>query len=321
MMEISDVQEILASIKAEVAKTVVGYEDVVDILLAAMLSGGHVLIEGPVGIGKTTLAKTFAQAIGGTFKRIQMTPDLLPADVLGVNVFNQADGSWELKRGPVFSNVLLIDELNRASPKVQSAFLEVMQEKQVSIEGETLFLELPFMALATQVPNTGTGTYLLTDVQLDRFGFKIDLTYPEDDVELRVLRDIDIIESTDVESVVSTEMVKSLSERVMEVFVHERVQSYIVSIVLWLRGNPAVMSGPSTRASIWLLKGSRALALVNGRDYVIPDDVKHLANSILTHRVELTSMARAQETSVIQLVKEALDSVPVPKEKDLSEDK
>ena len=316
MMEISDVQEILASIKAEVAKTVVGYEDVVDILLAAMLSGGPVLIEGPVGIGKTTLAKTFAQAIGGTFKRIQMTPDLLPADVLGVNVYNQADGSWELKRGPVFCNVLLIDELNRASPKVQSAFLEVMQEKQVSIEGETLPLELPFMALATQVPNTGAGTYLLTDVQLDRFGFKLELTYPEDAVELKVLRGIDRIESTEVESVVTTETVVSLSERVKEVFVHEKVQSYIVSIVLWLRGNPAVMSGPSTRASIWLLKGSRALALVNGRDYVIPDDVKHLANSTLTHRIELTSMARAQEINVKQLVSEVLDNVPVPKNYD-----
>jgi len=314
MMEISKVQEILAAIKAEVAKTVIGYEDVIDILLTAMLSGGHVLIEGPAGIGKTTLAKTFAQAIGGSFKRIQMTPDLLPADVLGVNVYNQADGSWELKRGPVFCNVLLIDELNRASPKVQSAFLEVMQEKQVSIEGETLSLELPFMALATQVPNTGTGTYLLTDVQLDRFGFKLDLTYPGKSVELKVLSEIDRIESADVESVVTTETVVSLSERAREVFVHERVQSYIVSIVLWLRGNPAVMSGPSTRASIWLLKGARALALVNGRDYVIPDDVKHLANSVLTHRVELTSMARAQETSVTQLVREALNSVPVPTE-------
>ena len=313
-MEISEVQEILASIKAEVARTVVGYEDVVDILLAAMLSGGHVLIEGPAGIGKTTLAKTFAQAIGGSFKRIQMTPDLLPADVLGVNVYNQNTGDWELKRGPVFSNVLLVDELNRASPKVQSAFLEVMQEKQISIEGETLVLSPPFMVLATQVPNTGSGTYLLTDVQLDRFGFKLDLTYPEDSVELQVLSDIDRIESNHVEAVVSPEMVGSLSERVKQVFVHERVQSYIVGLVLWLRGNPAVLSGPSTRASIWLMKGARALALVHGRDYVIPDDVKHLANSILVHRIELTSMSRAQEINVKRLVEEALDSVPVPKE-------
>lgn len=314
LVDISDVQDKLAAIKAEVARTVVGYEDVVDILLAAMLSGGHVLIEGPAGIGKTTLAKTFAQAIGGSFKRIQMTPDLLPADVIGVKVYNQSVNDWELKEGPVFSNVLLVDELNRASPKVQSAFLEVMQEKQISIEGETLTLDPPFMVLATQVPNTGTGTYMLTDVQLDRFGFKLDLNYPEDSVELKVLADIDRIESNGVEEVVSSEIVVSLSERAKQVFVHERVQSYIVSLVLWLRGNPAILTGPSTRASIWLMKGARALALVNGRDYVIPDDVKHLADSILVHRVELTSMSRAQKINVKQLVEEALGSVPVPKD-------
>lgn len=311
-MEISEVQGILAKIKTEVARTVVGYEDVIDILLAAMLSGGHVLIEGPAGIGKTTLAKTFAQAIGGSFKRIQMTPDLLPADVLGVNVYNQASGGWELKRGPVFSNVLLVDELNRASPKVQSAFLEVMQEMQVSLEGETLEIEAPFMVLATQVPNAGMGTYLLSDVQLDRFGYKIDLTYPEDDVELRVLVDIDRIESVVVEPVVDLEKIVGLTDAVKDVYVHERVQSYIVNLVLWLRGNPSVLSGPSTRASIWLLKGARALALVNGRDYVIPDDVKHLTVGILSHRVELSSMARSQGIGVAKLVYEALSEVPVP---------
>lgn len=312
-MDISDVQEKLAAIKAEVARTVVGYEDVVDIMLAAMLSGGHVLIEGPAGIGKTTLAKTFAQAIGGTFKRIQMTPDLLPADVLGVNVYNQASGEWELKRGPVFSNVLLVDELNRASPKVQSAFLEVMQERQVSLEGETLVIDPPFMVLATQVPNTGMGTYLLSDVQLDRFGYKIDLSYPEDDIELRVLSEIDRIESNVIEPVIEVKKIAGLTEAVTEVFVHERVQSYIVNLVLWLRGNPSVLSGPSTRASIWLLKGARALALVNGRDFVIPDDVKHLATSVLSHRVELSSMARSQGLDVKSLVDEALSDVPVPK--------
>lgn len=313
MLDLSDVQDKLAAIKAEVSRTVVGYEDVTDTLLAAMLSGGHVLIEGPAGIGKTTLAKTFAQAIGGSFKRIQMTSDLLPADVLGVNVFNQASGEWELKRGPVFSNVLLVDELNRASPKVQSAFLEVMQERQVSLEGETLSIDPPFMVLATQVPNTGMGTYLLSDVQLDRFGYKIDLTYPEDEVELRVLGDIDRIESNVVEPVIDVERIAGLTDAVKDVYVHERVQSYIVNLVLWLRGNPSVLSGPSTRASIWLLKGARALALVNGRDYVIPDDVKHLAASVLNHRVELSSMARSQNLSVETLIDEALNDIPIPR--------
>jgi MoxR-like ATPase len=274
---------------------------------------GHVLIEGPAGIGKTTLAKTFAQAIGGDFRRVQMTPDLLPADVLGVNVFNQRSGEWELKHGPIFCNVVLVDELNRASPKVQSAFLEVMQEQQVSIEGVSLDVPLPFMVLATQVPFSGAGTYVLTDVQLDRFGFKVDLDYPEDDVEHRVLEDIDRIESVDVQRIVEPDDIVELSKATLDIFVHERVKRYIVDLVLWLRGNPSVLMGPSTRASIWLLKGSRALAMVRGRDHVLPDDVKHLAMSVLTHRLELSSTARAEDISVVELVEQALEAVPVPK--------
>ena len=312
-MDISEVQGKLAAIKAEVGKVVVGYEDVIDTLLVAMLCGGHVLIEGPPGIGKTTLAKTFAQSIGGVFKRVQMTPDLLPADVIGVNVYNQRSGEWVLKEGPIFSNVLLVDELNRASPKVQSAFLEVMQEKQVSLEGETRRVPRPFMVLATQVPFAGSGTYVLTDVQLDRFGFKIDLYYPEDAVELQVLDDIDRIEGVEVEKIVEPADIVELSEAAQGVFVHERVRRYIVDLVLWLRGNPSVLMGPSTRASIWLLKGSRALALVRGRDHVIPDDVKHLALGVLSHRLELSSTARAEDVRVEDLVKSALVAVPVPK--------
>ncbi len=312
-MDINEVQDNLTAIKEEVARVVVGYEDVVDILLAAMLSGGHVLIEGPAGIGKTTLAKTFAQAIGGDFKRVQMTPDLLPADVIGVNVYNQKSNEWELKKGPIFCNVLLVDELNRASPKVQSAFLEVMQERQVTIEGESLSAPEPFMVLATQVPFSGTGTYVLTDVQLDRFGFKVDLNYPEDIVELKVLNDIDRIEAVKVDRIVEPETIVKLSEMVQDVYVHERVRRYIVDLVIWLRGNPSVLMGPSTRASIWLMKGSRALSLIHGRGHVLPDDVKHLAISVLSHRLELTSTARAEDVEVKDLVAEALRVVPVPK--------
>ncbi len=313
-MDIGELQERLGAIKAEVGRVVVGLDDVVDVLLVAMLSGGHVLIEGPPGIGKTTLAKTFAQAMGGVFKRVQMTPDLLPADVIGVNVYNQGSGEWALKRGPIFANVLLVDELNRASPKVQSAFLEVMQERQVTIEGETLPVPEPFMVLATQVPYTGRGTYVLTDVQVDRFGFKIDINYPENDVELRVLSEIDRIEAVDVERIVEPGVLVELSKTVQDVFVHERVRRYIVDLVMWLRGSPQVLMGPSTRASIWLMRGSRALALIRGREHVLPDDVKHLALSVLVHRLELTSAARAEDVRVEGLVDEALMAVPVPKD-------
>jgi MoxR-like ATPase len=312
-MNVDEAREKLAAIRAEVGKIVVGLEDAIDLLLVAMLSGGHVLLEGPPGIGKTTLAKTFAQSIGGSFKRIQMTPDLLPADVLGVNVYNQRDGSWSLRRGPIFCNLVLVDELNRASPKVQSAFLEVMQERQVTIEGETLGLGEPFMVLATQVPYAGTGTYLLTDVQIDRFGYKLDLYYPEDAVELQVLEEIDRIDEANTDAVVSPEDVVALGDAAKGIYVHSRVKRYVVGLVMWLRGNPNVLMGPSTRASIWLLKGSRALALMRGREYVIPDDVKYLSMSVLSHRVELTSMSRAENVTVRSLVEEALKAVPVPK--------
>lgn len=312
-MQAEDVQARLTSIRKRVGEVVVGYDDVVETLIVALLSGGHVLLEGPPGIGKTTLARSFAQSVGGDFKRIQMTPDLLPADVLGVNVYNQRDGTWSLKRGPVFANVVLVDELNRAPPKVQSAFLEVMQERQVTIEGTTLSMAKPFMVIATQVPYTRAGTYLLSDVQLDRFAFKVDLGYPPRGVEDEILHRVDVLEQHELEAILSTDNVNELSDQVSSIIVHERIRGYILDVVSWLRGNTSVREGPSTRASLWLLKGSRAMALLEGRDYVTPDDVKFLADKVLTHRIELTPQARAEDVSEAGLVKAALEAVAVPK--------
>jgi len=312
-MQADEVQASLKRIRSRVGEVVVGYDEVVDTLIVALLSGGHVLLEGPPGIGKTTMARSFAQSVGGDFKRIQMTPDLLPADVLGVNVYNQREGDWTLKKGPIFGNIILVDELNRAPPKVQSAFLEVMQERQVTIEGVTMYMERPFMVIATQVPYTRAGTYLLSDVQLDRFAFKVDLGYPLRGVEEEILRRVDVIEEPRLEAVLTPRAVVELSEQVSGIQVHERIQGYILDVVAWLRGNSSIREGPSTRASLWLLKGSRARALLEGRDYVVPDDVKFLADKVLTHRIELTPQARAEETNERGLVKAALEAVPVPK--------
>jgi MoxR-like ATPase len=313
-VEASEVQSKLKAVRDSVSEVVVGMDDVMEMLLIALLSDGHVLLEGKPGVGKTTMAKTFAKAIGGSFQRIQMTPDLLPSDVLGVNVYNQQKRDWTLRRGPIFGNIILIDELNRSSPKVQSAFLEVMQERQVTIEGQTLLLEKPFMVIATQVPYGEAGTYPLTSVQIDRFAYKVTLGYPEAGEEMEILKRTDLIESIDIEPTIELDDVLSMEDQVKMVYVHERVKAYIVDIVNTLRGNRYVRAGPGPRASINLMKGCRVRAMMEGRSYVIPDDVKKLANPTLTHRLELTVQARADETSPERLIQEALGSVEVPKD-------
>lgn len=204
-----------------------------------------------------------------------------------------------------------MDELNRTSPKVQSAFLEVMQESQVSLEGETLSIDPLFMVLATQVPNSGISTYLLSDVQLDRFVYKIDLTYPEDDVEIAVLHNIDQIKANKVKPVIDLDTIVTLKSAVKNVYVHKHVHSYIVDLVMWLRSNPLVLSGPSTRATICLLKGARAIALVNGRDFVIPDDIKTIYRHVLMRRIELSNIVKSQGESVLKLVNAVINIVPL----------
>ena len=312
-MDVAEVQDRLGKVREKVAKVVVGLDSVVEMMLIALISGGHILLEGQPGLGKTTLARAFAQTIGGRFRRIQMTPDLLPADVLGVNVYNPYNSTWALRRGPIFANVVLVDELNRASPKVQSAFLEVMQEGRVSIEGETLVLDRPFLVVATQLPYGEMGTYPLTSVQIDRFAYRVLLENPESEVELEIVRRIDEIESALIEPVLSQGEIRGLEKQAMLVHVSDEIQEYVVRLVQSLRRNPDVRIGPSPRASIWLKRGARVKAMMEGRDFVIPDDVKALVSRVVPHRVELTSQAKAEEMDVYRLMAEVLHSTPVPK--------
>ena len=313
-MGISQTQNKLRAVRNNVSQIVVGMDDVIDTLIIALVSEGHILLEGKPGVGKTTVAKVFANTIGGKFQRIQMTPDMLPNDVLGVNIFDPETRKWELRRGPIFGNVILIDELNRASPKVQSAFLEVMQERQVTIEGTSLPLEAPFIVIATQVPYGEAGTYPLTTVQIDRFAYRVNMQYPSTENEIEILRRMDMLDTINVKPILNRDDIISLQEQVKMITINEKLNKYVAEVVNWLRASRYVRAGPGPRASISLMKGCRVKALIENRDYVIPDDVKFLADKALSHRMELTPQARADEVSTESLVEEALKTVEVPKD-------
>jgi MoxR-like ATPase len=303
----------IEKIVSEVQKFIVGKKDVIEMLLVALLSEGHILLEGPPGTAKTLITKTFAQTIGAKFTRIQMTPDTLPADILGTMVYNVKTSEFYLKKGPIFSNIILVDELNRAPPKTQAAFLEVMQEKQITIEGNTYSIEKPFLLLATQIPYGSPGTYPLTEVQTDRFAYKIKILHPTPEEEMQILEKIDHIETEQVKQVTTKEEVLKLIEKVKEVYVSEAIRKYIVDLVTNLRNNHSILEeGPSARASIWMMKASRAYALINGRNYVIPDDVKIIAPHVLRHRIRLRK-EELEEINEDQIIQETLSTTPVPK--------
>jgi MoxR-like ATPase len=302
----------MSKIVSEVGRFIVGKRDAIEMMLVALLSEGHILLEGPPGTAKTLMAKTFAQAIGAKFSRIQMTPDTLPADILGTMVYNVRDSSFYLRRGPIFANLILIDELNRAPPKTQAAFIEVMQERQVTIEGVAYPVERPFLVLATQMPYGAAGTYPLTEVQRDRFAYNVRVRHASPEEEMEILARIDEIESGVVTQVADVGEVLKAIEAARGVYVSDAVREYIVNLVAGLRVNDILIEGPSARASIWLMKASKAYALIHGRSYVIPDDVKAVAPHVLRHRIILRREI-LEETDEESVISEALKATPVPK--------
>lgn len=309
---LAELRQIPTRLLDAVSQTIVGKDEAKTVLLVALLSGGHVLIEGMAGTAKTLLGRTFAGAFGGSFKRIQLTVDLLPTDVTGFYMY-RADGTSQFVPGPIFAHVVLADELNRTTPRTQAAFLEAMQERQVTIEGTVHPLPSPFMVIASQVPTGAPGTYPLPDVQLDRFMFRVWSGYPTPEEEAAVLGRIDLLEHPQVEPVASPEEILAVMDRVREVHVAPEVGEYMIALITRVREDPDVLVGPSPRATIALYKGSRALAFLDGRDFVLPDDVKRLVSPALTHRVHLRPEAGMDGVMPDQVIQRALEEVPVPR--------
>ncbi len=278
----------------------------------ALIAGGHILIEGFPGTAKTKLAKSFATAIGGEFKRIQFTPDMMPADITGFYLYSP-DGNSRFIEGAIFANILLADELNRTTPRTQSALLEAMQEYQVTVEKKTYPIAKPFMVIATQVLAGGEGTYPLTDVQIDRFLLRVFSGYSTKEEEKRIISEIDRIEEPVISDVTSLEEIVASQELAKQVYVSPDIVEYIASIIVSLRNSPDILSGPSSRATIALYKCSRVLAMLDGREFVIPDDIKHLTFLALEHRVRIKTESEMDDITPRMVLERTLEQVPVPK--------
>ena len=308
-----EVAEAAAKIKANIEKVLVGKGGVIELTLAAVLAGGHILIEDVPGIGKTTLARTLADSLDCSFKRIQFTPDLMPSDITGIHYFNQKNGEFEFRPGPIIAQIVLADEINRATPRTQSALLEAMAERQLTVDGVTISLPTPFLVIATQNPIELEGTFPLPEAQLDRFLLRIRLGYPmeiEEEAMLERFQTGDPL--ADLQPVAAAQEVAGYQELVREVYFEPVLRNYLVQLVQATRVHVDVELGASPRASMGLYRCSQALAAIRGRDYVTPDDVKTLAPYALAHRMILKSQARLRDRTAETVLGEILDQLPVP---------
>lgn len=316
-LDLSELQQSVQKIKDEVGKVIVGQKDMVDMLIASLLAKGHVLIEGVPGVAKTITAKLLAKSLSVGFSRIQFTPDLMPSDILGTSVFNLKDSEFEFKKGPIFSNMILIDEINRAPAKTQAALFEVMEEQQITIDGNTFKLESPFMVLATQNPIEQEGTYRLPEAQLDRFLFKIDVNYPNLEEEIEIIsREHNLknkVKIDEISSFLTAFQIASYQNLVSQIMVETHLLNYIAQLIVATRSNPFLYLGASPRASIAILKASKAFAAMSGRDFVTPEDIKRAAIPVLHHRVIVTPEREMEGVSSKQIIQQIIETVEIPR--------
>lgn len=314
---ISELRDSLDKIKAEIGKVIVGQESMIEHLLVALLSNGHVLIEGVPGVAKTITAKLLSKTIDVDFSRIQFTPDLMPSDILGTSVFNMKTSEFEFKKGPIFSNFILIDEINRSPAKTQSALFEVMEERQITMDGVRYSMELPFLVIATQNPIEQEGTYRLPEAQLDRFLFKINVNYPNLEQEISIIKNHHENKSNDktanINKIISGEQLKKYQSIVKEVFIESHLIEYIAKIIINTRENQFLYLGASPRASLALLTASKSFAAIRGRDFVTPEDIKEVSYAVLRHRVIVSPEREMEGLTTDEIIRQILENIEIPR--------
>jgi MoxR-like ATPase len=316
-LDLGELKTAAAELRDEIARVIVGQEKMVDYMLIAILAKGHILLEGVPGIAKTLAAKLMAKTIDTGFSRIQFTPDLMPSDIIGTSIFNLKTSEFDFKRGPVFSNIILIDEINRAPAKTQSALFELMEEQQVTVDGKTYKMAEPFIVFATQNPVEQEGTYKLPEAQLDRFLFKIEIGYPSIEEEMDIItkhhKNPVLTLLSDIRKILDPEKVGKFQQIIKSVLIEEPLIRYIAEIVNKTRNNNSLFLGASPRASLAILNGSKAWAALNGRDFVIPEDIKEMVYPVLNHRIILTPEKEMEGISTKKVISQIIESVEVPR--------
>jgi len=304
-------------IRSEIGKVIVGQDEMVKLILAALLADGHVLIEGVPGVAKTLTAKLVARSVDAGFSRIQFTPDLMPSDVLGTPVFNPRDAVFEFKKGPIFSNIVLVDEINRAPAKTQSALLEVMEEKQVSVDGKTYLMDPPFMVLATQNPVEQEGTYRLPEAQLDRFLFKVVVPYPSETEELTILTQFHKMGNQQaldvVKPVLSGQMINDIRRQIRTILIEEKLLQFIARLIHQTRNHKSIYLGASPRASLAVMNAAKAIAAMQGRDFVTPDDIREVAVPVLRHRIMLSPDKEMEGVTEEEVIRQIIQGLDIPR--------